>query len=49
MGKFQGKKPLGTLGRLGRKALHCILEEWDWRVGMELADLVQGGANGGHL
>jgi hypothetical protein len=42
VGKFQGKRPLGKLGLLGLKALHCILEEWDWRLGMELADMIQG-------
>lgn len=42
MGKFQRKRPLGKLRLLGRTALHCILEEWDWRVSMEVAALVQG-------
>jgi hypothetical protein len=41
VGKFQRKRPLGKLGLLGKTALHCILQEWDWRVGMELAALVQ--------
>jgi len=27
--KFQGNRPLDKLYLFGRRALHCILDEWD--------------------